>query len=557
MHGTTSLVKQRRVTDYFEYCRNALPAPSIPKSNKAKAAAGICDLPNELLLCIFDQLRWELREFDSARRLYGVCKRFYKIFAPKVFQTIVCHGTRAIFRLKGSLEEGDGIPAHQVKHAHFRYLTLNQITFMAVQEQLVPSVLRLPSLTSLTLENIGVNVELVTAMGQLPNLAFLTYDVAYPNSLLSLNPLFGTFSVDHFQNAPGTPPSKLQSLSVRFMCNDAEFIAFGILWCILYSSRNTIQSINIDFNQCCGWMPVHRILMEDYPSLRRLCLYHTRFAWASFGRFYSVHSENLEHLAIFFRGEPNGDEAIIDQSLRRDRPIVIQEVPGLGRTTTPRHQVWQIDSFAANLGIDPSSNVSAHEISLVRGRWEMLPYITKAHPYIRVLNMWDGSLFLGNTILGALTLASVDLTRLEVLRFNSGRKSLDGLGQADFRPLGVFCDSDTPNSWCRCASCEAGIYTAEGRHRLREEWEDTAWQFYQDQIRRLLSIFPKLKLVEWFLGRKISLLQEVPIPFWEWRIERTETGKVNLKRRLRNWPYSNPFADEVIWSAARGMGSPA
>lgn len=110
-----SLIKQRRITDYFEYHRHAVPGSSIAKSDKGKAVATLRNLPNELLLCIFDQLRWELREFDAARRLYGVCKRFYNVFAPKAFQNIVCHGTRVINRLKLSLEEGDGVPAYRVK----------------------------------------------------------------------------------------------------------------------------------------------------------------------------------------------------------------------------------------------------------------------------------------------------------------------------------------------------------------------------------------------------------------------------------------------------------
>lgn len=444
---------------------------------------------------------------------------------------------------------------------------------MAVRDQLVPSIVLLPNLTSLTLENIVVNVELVRAIGQLPNLAFLTYDVVYPNSHLALNPLFGTFSTDQFNNDPCLPPSSLQSLSVRFMCEDGEYLAFDILKSILYASRNTLQVINIDFNQCCGWMPLHKIISEYYPSLRRFCVYHACFAWASFAPFYSAHSKTLQHVSVFFHSDPDVEEPTIDQSPRRESLVLLRDIPGLSSFTTPEHKTapWRIESFTIKLGIDPSDNITAREMTLMRGRWEMLPYIAMEHPYIQVLNMWDGALFSGNTIvevcpilrsrmqltlfMQTLRVASPGLTKVEVLRFNCGRRGLDGLCKVDLRPLGILCDSDQPNTWCRCASCEAGIYTEEGRNCLREEWEDVVWQSYQDQIRRILPFMPRLKLVEWFVGWRVSTLHEVPIPFWEWNIDRLENGRPHLKRRLRNWPCNNPFVEKVPWSAARGMGS--
>jgi hypothetical protein len=107
--------KQTKLTDYFRYHNQALPISSLSESDKGKAFATLLDLPNELLLCVLDQLLWDLREFDAARRLYGVCQRFYAVFGPKAFQSIVCRGTKAIERLKIALTKDDGLPTDQVK----------------------------------------------------------------------------------------------------------------------------------------------------------------------------------------------------------------------------------------------------------------------------------------------------------------------------------------------------------------------------------------------------------------------------------------------------------
>lgn len=107
--------KQTKLTDYFEYHSQALPRSSLSESEKNGAFATLLNLPDELLLYILDQLRWELREFDAARRLYGVCRRFYAVFGSRAFQSIVCHGTKAIQSLKITLIKEEGLPAEHVK----------------------------------------------------------------------------------------------------------------------------------------------------------------------------------------------------------------------------------------------------------------------------------------------------------------------------------------------------------------------------------------------------------------------------------------------------------
>jgi hypothetical protein len=277
------------------------------------------------------------------------------------------------------------------RHAHFHYLALNQITFSAVQQQLVPSIKSLSNLTSLTFQKVVMSVELVVAMGLLPNLTFLIYDIPYPNGLLSLNPAFGTFTVDELAKHPRRAPSKLQSISIQFQSNDAEYFAFAILYIMLRASRRSLRIINIDFNCCCGWMPVHRILYDDYPNLYRISLYHANFTWSSFTAFYEAHAEQLKHVSILFVGARRPDHAEgMDQ-------FFLREIPGLERFTAPQYKVptWHIEMFTMNLSIDQDCKVTAHEMSMVRGRWEMLPHIVKEHPHLRVLNMWDGQVILG------------------------------------------------------------------------------------------------------------------------------------------------------------------
>jgi hypothetical protein len=236
-----------------------------------------------------------------------------------------------------------------------------------------------------------MGIELVKAMGMLPNLTFLIYDIPYPNSLLALNPSFGTFADDELARHPRKAPSSLQSISVRFQSNDAEYLAFGILYSIIRASRKTLQLIHIDFNYCCGWMPVHRILLEHYPNLHRISLYHTNFTWTSFSGFYEVHSEQLKHAGIMFIGARRADR------VEEEEQFFLHEIPGLGHLTAPQYTVplWRIDLFTVNLRIDQDCRLSAYEMMIMRGRWEMLYHIVKEHRHLRVLNMWDGQIVLG------------------------------------------------------------------------------------------------------------------------------------------------------------------
>jgi hypothetical protein len=242
----------------------------------------------------------------------------------------------------------------------------------------------------LTLQNIVVSVELVKALGTLPNLTCLTYDVPYPHGLLALNPSFGTFVIDELYRHPRRAPSGLRSLAVQFQANDVDYLAFHIIYAMARASRGTLEVIEIDFNWCCGWMPVHKIFEEHYPSLRSLSLCHTNFAWTSLSQFHKVHSEQLRDMRVMFLGTQRPDR------IGRSEQLYLHEIPGLGDLTASQYTgiSWRIDLFAMNLCLDEDGNISAYQLALVYGRWEMLPYIVQRHRHLRVLNMWDGQVSL-------------------------------------------------------------------------------------------------------------------------------------------------------------------
>jgi hypothetical protein len=214
----------------------------------------------------------------------------------------------------------------------------------------------------------------------------------------------------------------------------------------------------------------------------------------------------------------------------------------------------------------------------------MLHHMVKEHRHLRALNMWDGqvvfdferSIFQVSNFSREpynaenpesppdtqqiLRLASKDLQSLEVLRFNCDGRGLDGLGRMNTRPLLCVCEADRPNAWCNCPGCEAGVYTPEGRARIRQAWEENEWHGYQEQIRKIIPFLPKLRLIEWFICPRIQrcLGRNVLVPFWEWQIDRMDLGgeegmKYRLKRKLNNSPH-NPFTATIPWSPDRGMG---
>lgn len=158
-----------------------------------------------------------------------------------------------------------------------------------------------------------------------------------------------------------------------------------------------------------------------------------------------------------------------------------------------------------------------------------------------------------------LWLVHKELQSLEVLRFNCGRRGIDGRGKINIKALGVICDTESPNSWCNCVGCQYNVYTPEERTGIRAAWEEHEWHGYQEQIRLILPLFPKLRLIEWVLGGRVRPFQGTPVPFWQWEISRVHTGgkgvKYKLKRSLHNWPHSNPLTEKIPWSPTRGMGT--
>ena len=98
------------------------------------------------------------------------------------------------------------------------------------------------------------------------------------------------------------------------------------------------------------------------------------------------------------------------------------------------------------------------------------------------------------------------------------------------------------------------MYTSQGRNNICLEWENVGWLAYEEVIRDLTDIFPRLKLVEWFLKTFICASRGRPIPFWQCEIVRDDsTGTYSLKRQLRNWPHLHPFTTLEPWTPRRGI----
>jgi hypothetical protein len=143
---------------------------------------------------------------------------------------------------------------------------------------------------------------------------------------------------------------------------------------------------------------------------------------------------------------------------------------------------------------------------------------------------------------------------VEILRLSVGPDEPDLWDPVDM-PM-FYCDSEYPNSVCKCPGCVNNVFTAEGRRHLQEEWLDTQWHRHEHHVRRMALSIPSLRLVEWFFGLDLRAHQHVGVPFWRWTIERGHDPKrPKLKRELCNWRTIHPFCDLTPWTFTRGMSS--
>lgn len=116
-----------------------------------------------------------------------------------------------------------------------------------------------------------------------------------------------------------------------------------------------------------------------------------------------------------------------------------------------------------------------------------------------------------------------------------------------------FCDTEEPTTWCNCTGCGQQVYTSSGRNAIRAEWENTSWLAYEELIRKLAELFPRLRLVEWFLRAVVRPARRNFVPFWQCEIMRGKRGAYSLKKELRNWPHVHPLMRLEGWNARRGI----
>ncbi|KAG8814770.1 hypothetical protein FRC17_000976, partial [Serendipita sp. 399] len=518
-------------------------------------------LPNEILLNIFEQIQWDEDAPNPAGRLALVCKRFYNLFWRHSFESMHCVGITSIRRfaicLQNPGDSGSKLKAEYVRRAHLRGKVINAVTLSASKDLITSTVKRLTLLTSITFDNIAINCELIIYLGKLPNLKSLTYDVPYPNDVLTANSkVYGHFHDYALTQNPTLAPSGLERISIKFNATDTGFLAFTLLYHIVKTSAETLQALRIDMNDCCSFAPAYVLFNLTLPCLTTLHIRYIQFDWDVFNTFYTEKAKNLTNVDILYRGEQvtlPGQEVTTVTNFRPD------DLPRIPQYDVPLPDSWLIESFTMTLEIDEKKQVSAREVSLIETDFAVLIQVAKYHKFIRVVNIWDSQLIIEDELDCMLTafMGGVrELKNMETLRFNTDLVAIDEVtGICNLPP--TFCDADGYNEWskCECDACAQGVYTQGGKNDLRLQWEEHEGWKYQQQIYPLCKYFKKLTHIEWWLCDNISLREGRPVPFWQFTIERIGPDRDidKIRRRLMNYQGPNSLQATAPWAMNRGM----
>jgi hypothetical protein len=232
----------------------------------------------------------------------------------------------------------------------------------------------LPNLTAVTLHNINLDQKLVVILGALKHLTTLAYNVPLPRGLLRN---FEKSTLIH------SIPQKLKSLHVQFSCADQVRDEMKFLLTLLEASSKTLTTIVITLfdiiarRRC----PPDAIFLMQFPNLKRFAIYHLADSWNSFSRFYDRHAGQLQEVQTV---------AQVDFHPRffNQNPYKFSQMPGIAECDDPNGYTWK--RYDMYLDIDPGGKLSAREVSIEHGHWEMLYVIQERHEYLRVLNIWDG-----------------------------------------------------------------------------------------------------------------------------------------------------------------------
>jgi hypothetical protein len=275
---------------------------------------------------------------------------------------------------------------------------LNRINFEAVKEQLSPCIQRLSNLTTLTLVNAILNVEVIRALGTLQHLTSLAYQVPHSYSSLWTNWRYGSFDVEMLKERPDLIPSKLRSVHVQYTCVDQSRIASQLLVEMLKASAGNLTTLGVDFSDYCigQYLDFSDICDIDFPKLERLAIYHVAGPGSSLERFYHRHSLHLREIKALLQVENYESHGIniYGTEIRAGRGL--KSFPGMSKVHR-KFTSWPITEYEAYLEIDSAGQLTATEVSLLKGNWGMVALIGERHPYIRVFNMWDGECYGENT----------------------------------------------------------------------------------------------------------------------------------------------------------------
>ena len=286
----------------------------------------------------------------------------------------------------------------RLRQVHIRFRKLNRISFEAVKEQLPPCVERLSNLTTLTLFNAILNVEVIQALGTLQHLNSLAYQVPYSYSSLWNNPRYGSFDVKLLKERPDLIPSKLRSVHVQYGCVDQDHIASRLLVEMLKASAGNLTTLGVDLSDCYigQHFDLSNICDIDFPKLERLAIYHVAGPGLGLDRFYDRHSSHLMEVRVLLQIQDYESHGIDFDGSEAREGHCLKVFPRMSKVHT-KFTRWPLTEYEAYLEIDSAGQLTATEVSLLEGNWGMLALIGERHPYIRVFNMWDGNCYGENT----------------------------------------------------------------------------------------------------------------------------------------------------------------
>ncbi|KAG8815404.1 hypothetical protein FRB91_001204 [Serendipita sp. 411] len=486
--------------------------------------------------------------------LYCVCKRFYTIFRPFAFEVFCFGNVRVVERMYPRMAGCNAVKEVQDLHVGFSHIQ-EEVNMNVIRPSILKFLRQFENLKCISLRGFTVDVRLLIQLGRMRHLETLSYEIGRPGDFYAISS--PPWMADDFlpsqlfeESQTHLFPSRLRTLKMKWLCIELDPLscfALVLFHVIARSSASTLEDLHLDFSEFSDSPTLDTALCNtELPRLKRLTAVIKHGFWKHCQSVFNDYLHQLESVDITFThsskewyfGEEIHPLRIGNDETHSFGDVYLRDVPGIVDTDiTPGEIDCDIGLFSINLQTDCMNNVTAQEFSMIGGCLHMLSPLTKRHPYIRVLSLWD---CLPNNMMQGLLDVSHNLLHLEFLRFNARDHGIDGktIGQCIPFPL---CDTEESNSFCSCASCELGVYSETGRVHLQEEWEQTAWMIYEAQVRQLVAHFSRLRLLEWFLVEEVGDFPWAAFPFWQFAVIRgcgsSETpANFRLRRRLWNWP---------------------